>query len=175
MMKYSETDHRRASQISRLIFTAGVVLLVPGTSLTLQTRSLGNDDGVRSSSATVTDEKSDKEKMQGEWKIVRCEFHGQNQDQPVGVEDTISGDRWLRPKRRTAEYRLKFDTSKDPKWVDLSADRLGDQTLKGIYLLEGDKLTICYAYDPELPRPTEFKTMAGVNSYIYVLELVKKD
>jgi hypothetical protein len=46
--------------------------------------------------------------------------------------------------------------------------------LKGIYSLEGDKLTSCYAYDPELPRPTEFKTMPGVRGYIYVLERVKK-
>lgn len=53
--------------------------------------------------------------------------------------------------------------------------RLGEQTLKGIYLLEGDKLTICSAYDPELPRPTEFNTTVGVRKYIYVLERVKNE
>jgi hypothetical protein len=47
--------------------------------------------------------------------------------------------------------------------------------LKGIYTLEGDKLTICYAYDPVLPRPTEFNTKSGVGSYLYVLERVKKE
>jgi uncharacterized protein (TIGR03067 family) len=89
------------------------------------------------------------------------------------VEDTIDGARWLRPKRRTGEYRLKLDATKDPKWVDLSAERLGDRTLKGIYRLDGDKLTICYAYDPDSPRPTEFKTMPGGITYMYVLERVK--
>jgi uncharacterized protein (TIGR03067 family) len=174
IMKCAETDHRRASQISPLAFTAGLVLLVPGTGMTLQTRLQANDYGGRSSSAAVNDAKSEEEKMQGKWKIVRCEFSGRDEPQPVGIEDTIGDKKWLRPNRRTAEYRLKFDATKDPKWVDLSADRLGDRTLKGIYSLEGDKLTICYAYDPELPRPTEFKTMPGVRGYIYVLERVKK-
>ncbi len=73
-----------------------------------------------------------------------------------------SGAKWLRPNRRTGEYQLKLNSSEDPKWVDLSAERLGDQTLKGIYSLDGGKLTICYAYDPDLPRPTEFKTTPDV-------------
>jgi uncharacterized protein (TIGR03067 family) len=121
------------------------------------------------------DDQSDQEKMQGKWKIVRCEFSGRDEAQSVGVEDTFSDAKWLRPGRRTAEYQFKFDASKDPRWVDLSAERLGDQTLKGIYKLEGDKLTICYAYDPDLPRPTEFKTTSDVRGYLYVLERVKKD
>jgi uncharacterized protein (TIGR03067 family) len=93
--------------------------------------------------------------------------------QLAGVQHTIEGAKWLRPKRRTAEYRLKVDPTKDPKWVDLSAERLGDRTLKGIYLLDGDKLTICYAYDPDALRPAEFKTMPGVPGYVYVLERTK--
>jgi uncharacterized protein (TIGR03067 family) len=217
-MKHADTDHRRASRISRLVDTAGLVLLVSGTGLALQTRSLAHDDAtvavasapakivrgtqrevVRekktgrlaanaqvnaspvgdeagcASSTAVPDDKSDQEKMEGKWKIVQHEFAGEKGTQSVGVEDTFSGGKWIRPKRRTGEYQLKLDSTKDPKWVDLSAERLGDKTLKGIYLLEGDKLTICYAYDPELPRPTEFKTMPGVQSYMYVLERVKKE
>jgi hypothetical protein len=41
--------------------------------------------------------------------------------------------------------------------------------------LEGDKLTICYAYDPASPRPTEFKTTSDVKGYLYVLERVKEN
>jgi hypothetical protein len=43
-MKYVATGHQRASQISRLAFAAGLVLLIPETGLTLQTRSLADDD-----------------------------------------------------------------------------------------------------------------------------------
>jgi uncharacterized protein (TIGR03067 family) len=173
IMTYAENDHRRASWTSRLVFTAGLVLLVPGMGLTLQNRSRASDDTGRPSSIVATDDKDIQEKIQGKWKIVRCEFTGEDNPGIVGVEHTISGDKWIRPNRRTGEYQLKLDPSKDPKWVDLAADRLGDRTLKGIFALEGDKLTICYAYDTNLPRPTEFKTMPGVPGYIYVLERVK--
>jgi uncharacterized protein (TIGR03067 family) len=174
-MNYVEADRGRASRISRLALIAGLVALIPGTGLTLEIHPPANEHAGRTPSATAADGQSDREKMQGNWKIVRCEFSGRNQDQAVGVEDTISDARWLRPNRRTAEYRLKLDSTKDPKSVDLSADRLGDQTLKGIYSLEGDRLTICYSYDPQGPRPTEFKTTEATAAYLYVLVRAKKE
>ena len=120
------------------------VLLFPETWLTVEARSLAS-----SSSPSITDDESDQQRMKGKWKIVRCEFSGQNQDQPLGVEDTIADGKWHRPKRKTAEYQFKLDPTKDPKWIDLTAARLGNDTLKGIYLLERNKLTLCYAYDPD--------------------------
>jgi uncharacterized protein (TIGR03067 family) len=150
-------DHRWVSQVFRLTFAAGLVLLVSS----------------RSSSTVVDDAQTEQQRIQGRWRIAHCEYAGGDVAQLVGVEDTIDGAFWLRPKRRTDVYQLKLDPAKNPKWVDLSAERLGNQVLKGIYLLNGDKLTICYAYDPDLPRPTEFKTMSGVRAYVYVLERVK--
>jgi beta-lactamase regulating signal transducer with metallopeptidase domain len=44
IMRYAGTDHRRASRISRLVFAAGLLLLVPGTGPTLQARSPVKDD-----------------------------------------------------------------------------------------------------------------------------------
>ena len=44
IMRYADTDHRRASRISRLVFAAGLVVLVPGTGPTLRARSPVNDD-----------------------------------------------------------------------------------------------------------------------------------
>lgn len=46
IMRYAETDHRRASRLSRLAFAAGVALLVPGTGLDLRAHSAadGNAD-----------------------------------------------------------------------------------------------------------------------------------
>src|SRR5262245_53220586 len=97
----------------------------------------------------------DQEKMQGKWKVVRYEFTGKAGKAEYGEPDTISGDKWLRPKRRTDEYQLKIGPTREPKWVDLSAKRLGEKPLMGIYKFEGDQLFICYSYDPDLPRPTE--------------------
>ena len=76
--------------------------------------ALAKDDSGQPSPSTVLDDKSDEEKMQGKWRIIRCEFAGQDPPQPVGVEDTISGAKWLQPNRRTGEYRLKLDPSKLP-------------------------------------------------------------
>jgi beta-lactamase regulating signal transducer with metallopeptidase domain len=44
IMKYAEKDRRVASRISRLVFAAGLVLLVPGMGLSVRARSLGHDD-----------------------------------------------------------------------------------------------------------------------------------
>jgi beta-lactamase regulating signal transducer with metallopeptidase domain len=44
IMRYAGTDHRRASRISRLVFAAGLLLLVPGTGPTLQASSPVKDD-----------------------------------------------------------------------------------------------------------------------------------
>jgi len=44
IMKYTKNDHRRASSISRLVFAAGLVLLVPGTGLTLRAHPPANDN-----------------------------------------------------------------------------------------------------------------------------------
>jgi uncharacterized protein (TIGR03067 family) len=117
----------------------------------------------------------DQEQMQGKWKVVRYESTGRPGQAEYKEPDTISGDKWLRPMRTTDEYQLKLDPTKEPKWVDLSAKRLGEKTLKGIYKIDGNKLTICYAYDPELPRPAEFKTTTDKRGYLYVLERVKKE
>ena len=48
------------------------------------------DEGGRRTTASVTNDKLDQERMQGKWKIVRCEFSGREESSIVGVEDTIS-------------------------------------------------------------------------------------
>jgi uncharacterized protein (TIGR03067 family) len=149
------------------------VLLVPATALALRTRSKADDQNASSVSTAFAQAQPDLEKMQGKWRIVRCEFDGRDEARSLGTVDTINGAQWIRPRRKTGEYRLKFDPGKNPKWVDLTADRLGDKILKGIYSLDGDKLTICYAYDSDLPRPTDFETALGTQVYLYVLERVK--
>jgi uncharacterized protein (TIGR03067 family) len=117
---------------------------------------------------------SDQDAMQGTWRIVRYyEFSSEPGTATRQAEpDRISGNAWLRPGRATGEYRLKLDSTKNPKEVDLTATRLGDQYLKGIYKFEGDQLFICYSYDPALPRPTEFRVTTGERRYLYVLERV---
>jgi len=171
-MKYAQAIRKRSIVAPRLAFALGFLFLVPGMGITFQSHLLAKDGHGRS--LTTNRDGTLEEQTQGKWKVVRCEFSGEPDASIVGVEHSIKDGIWLRPNRRTHEYRLKFDSSKNPAWVDLSADRLGDQTLKGICSADGDKLTICYSYAPELPRPTEFKTVADVRGYLYVLERVQQ-
>ena len=111
--------------------------------------------------------------LEGKWQIVHYERSGnKGSSSLLGVVDEIVGNKWIRPKRRTSVYALKLDPKITPKEVDLTTQRLGDKSLKGIYKLEGEKLFFCYAYVPKLARPKHFKTEDGDNCYLYELKKV---
>jgi len=110
--------------------------------------------------------------LEGKWQIVHCGISGSKQSGALGIVDEIVGNKWIRPKRRTSVCTLKLNPQSIPKEVDLSTQRLGDKSLKGIYKVEGEKLFFCYAYDPKLARPKDFKTEAGDNCYLYELKKV---
>jgi uncharacterized protein (TIGR03067 family) len=48
-----------------------------------------------------------------------------------------------------------------------------DRTIKGIYKVEGGKLTCCFA-DPGKERPTEFKTAADSDLTLYTVQRLKE-
>src|SRR5262249_49934869 len=49
-----------------------------------------------------------------------------------------------------------------------------DQTVQGIYKIEGDTITYCWG-EPKKPRPTEFSTKADSGTTLMVLKRVKAD
>jgi uncharacterized protein (TIGR03067 family) len=128
--------------------------------------------------AAAEDKKPDKDRLQGEWKVVSIKLGGQdhpNKDQ-VGDTMTFKGDNMaLDPFKAT----FKLDPSKDPKQVDFTIEEGPNEGEKGkvclaIYKIDGDKLTIHSAHPGGDERPTGFESKEGQTSMVFTLERVKK-
>jgi RNA polymerase sigma factor (sigma-70 family) len=124
------------------------------------------------------DKKPDKDKLQGEWKVVSIKLGGQdhpNRNQ-VGEVMTFKGDAMeLTPFK--AEFKL--DPATDPRQVDFTLTDSPDPNQKGqvslgIYKLDGDKLTIHANHPGAGDRPTDFESKDGQASMVFTLERVKK-
>jgi uncharacterized protein (TIGR03067 family) len=110
------------------------------------------------------------EAIQGDWTIVELLREGTDYKNMVTeTEVTLTGEKFIvtyMTGERKEVYLFTIDAKAEPKRIDLP--ELG----KGIYKLEKDKLTICWAIVGE--RPKEFKSTAKPPTGLLVLERVKK-
>jgi len=93
----------------------------------------------------------------------------------VGHLFVFQGDKFHTPED---EMRFQLDPEKKPKQFDATGKSAPEGFppigMMGIYKLEGDKLTLCYApLRKDARRPTEFKTVEGRREALVVLERVK--
>jgi uncharacterized protein (TIGR03067 family) len=118
------------------------------------------------------DVKKDMEALQGTWQAVSG-----MRDGTKAPDDRINMIKWmfkgdLVTHRQASKYEL--DPTQNPKTIDLkpaeSTD--DDKTVKGIYEIKGDELTICVA-PPGGTRPTEFASKPGSMTAILTLKKVK--
>jgi uncharacterized protein (TIGR03067 family) len=118
-------------------------------------------------------EQTDRERIQGKWRVVACEIDGDK----VATEDfavVITGDRIsVKEEGLTKEFSYSLSPRQKPKeidWVPTFGVNKG-KVLRGIYCLDGDKLVLCTKSGPqEANRPTEFKTTAGSQLSLMILE-----
>jgi uncharacterized protein (TIGR03067 family) len=114
--------------------------------------------------------------LDGKWKVVALVSEGE-----VAPAEEIEDTRLIFLGRRyfiecsTVCYvgKLHLDPSRSPPVIDLAfiADR--KPRTHGIYRLEGDRLTICWA-EGDAPRPTSFASPRGTGLRMLTLERVKK-
>jgi len=104
----------------------------------------------------------DMDAIQGYWECVTLELDDkQANDEDVKgfrVDITSSKIKFIYVKEcETCEFDLKLYPDESPKQLDASAELDGEiQTMKGIYLLDGDSLEICIG-EGDGERPSEFK------------------
>jgi uncharacterized protein (TIGR03067 family) len=117
--------------------------------------------------SSVDDVKKEVERLQGSWKFVKVERDGEDLIGQIGdVEMEIKGEEYTAP---NIAAKFKLDPSKSPKTIDLSYTQgpAEGQTVKGIYKLDGDSLTICRALAEVSNRPSDFTAPAGSGKMLF--------
>ncbi|MBU6400771.1 MAG: TIGR03067 domain-containing protein [Verrucomicrobia bacterium] len=113
-------------------------------------------------SAMTRAERLELEKLQGPWKFVSLEVEGDRKpENDFGKYSVVfKGDQWIVSEgaRVAAQTTVVLDPSTNPKSLDAFPPPGKGQPIHGIYLLEGDKLTICDRGEDTGERPTEFSS-----------------
>ena len=106
-------------------------------------------------------------KPQGNWVATKAERDGASAADLVGHRLSLSGNRFeIRSKDGTSIYAGTFrvDPGARPSAISFAhtAGELKGKAWKGIYKLEGDRLTVCdNAVDLDKPRPKTFEAAKG--------------
>ena len=118
---------------------------------------------------------ADLDKLQGIWDCKSWIFDGERAEHSgQGFESIYAGNQ-ITLKRQGREYRhgiVTINPARSPKAVntwDLDGP-FADRTNRGIYELEGDKLKVCFALDPDGDRPTEFASEPGSKRLYLIYE-----
>lgn len=128
-------------------------------------------------------EKTDKENIQGTWKIVSLEYGGDTTPKaglpPIGTMLVFKADKISATDGKNEKvvdaYKI-LDTKKTPKVIEITP--LDDRPSKGkpqkaIYELKDDRLKLCVQNEDGKP-PTEFATKRGDGLLLLIFERVKK-
>jgi uncharacterized protein (TIGR03067 family) len=121
---------------------------------------------------------TDLENIQGEWQAIWLEDDGRKIPAPKVKQTTatISGTSYTlhQGDQDFSGFITSIDPSQNPATIDfLRARGANDpgQSYRGIYLLEGDELSICVA-PPGKARPMDFDSRRGSGYWLYLVRRV---
>jgi uncharacterized protein (TIGR03067 family) len=112
----------------------------------------------------------------GKWTVTKAELGGQDVFQiakDLKFEILEGGKYTSKLGEEQEDGSFRIDAVNRPKVMDLmpiNGPGKG-KTIKAIYKLEGDTLTVCYA---DGPRPTKFATKSGTTELLMVYKREKK-
>src|SRR5262249_23574834 len=123
------------------------------------------------------DSTEDLKKMEGTWKTIVHEMNGRTSTKEE-IEKSqgkivIKGDKYdaFFGDKSEDKGTIKLDASKKPRQIDAITGKSG--TLKGIYKIEGERMTVCFG-GLNKDRPTDFKTEKGTGQMLLGYQRVKK-
>jgi uncharacterized protein (TIGR03067 family) len=119
----------------------------------------------------------------GEWVGEKATAGGKDRPVPPGGINftfTADGKFIVREGKREKpdEGTYKVDAKKNPAEIDIlpPAEKAGRGVVKGIYKVDGDTLTLCFARGKDdSERPTKFDSPEGSNVMLMTLKRAKKD
>jgi uncharacterized protein (TIGR03067 family) len=119
--------------------------------------------------ASSADSADDTKRWQGTWKLVCCTYDGE--PQMADMEWIVDGDRYtirLNGQSNVDPYMIKLDASQ--KHIDVFHHETPPGTyggsLKGIYEISGDSLTVCYDLTNQR-YPESFEAKRGSRQVLY--------
>jgi uncharacterized protein (TIGR03067 family) len=118
----------------------------------------------------------------GQWEGEKAVSGGKDKPVPAGgvtMTFTADGKVLVREGKRekAEEATYKVDATKDPAEIDIlpPADKAARGTVRGIFKIDGDTLTLCYARGKgEADRPTKFDSPEGSRVMLMTLKRTKK-
>ncbi|AWM41337.1 hypothetical protein GobsT_00340 [Gemmata obscuriglobus] len=122
---------------------------------------------------------TDLKSMVGNWTVEKAELGGK--DSTVVFKtlkfEIREGGKYTVELGEKDEGAFTVNASKSPKEMDIMSDQGPNKgkTIKAIYKLDGDALTVCYNLDPNKPaRPEKFESPASSKTFLVTYKRAKK-
>jgi uncharacterized protein (TIGR03067 family) len=125
-------------------------------------------------------QRTDEEEFQGEWVMVGLEVREEAvpAEKLAGTSLVIKKNKYTTVvKKKEYPVTFKLDPKQDPKHIDMyiPSDSGEPQLSKGIYKIDGDKLTICRGQAPGGERPRNFVSSASNDHFVVTWERKEKN